>query len=132
MGGYASCMQAGQTLANRADDNRSDDRILPASPPAGARGRLITVFPPYPLFPQWRRSMYSRSLCHLSDVLAVVERRLAVVPGNCILGESGGHSPNTHSMVALRCSASSGVASSLVREVGLAPEAIATYCLPPA
>ena len=40
------------------------------------------------------------------------------------------HSPNTNSMVWLRCSRSSGVKPSLRFEIGLKPDMIATYCLP--
>src|SRR5262252_619368 len=40
------------------------------------------------------------------------------------------HSPNTYSMVTLRRSFNSGVLMSRARDETLAPDAIATYCLP--
>src|SRR5258708_21218062 len=60
-------------------------------------------------------------------------------PGGCVRRDPSAeetiengqpHKPKTYSTVALRCSLSSGVRTSLLWDAGLGPDATATYCLP--
>ncbi len=80
----------------------------------GLRSRLSAMVPRLrpPPSPRWRRGSSRRAR------------------GRDRSGSRRAQSPNTYSTVALRCSFSSGVLTSLRRAVWLGPETIATYCLP--